>query len=227
MEPYFAMWVHGTSFVPERTAGNGPLVQVTEWVDGPGLDFTDITGLRLGYGATFRGERNQNNWFHVSIPTPVVVPVYRPLQQRYEGGTRIHLEKVFVLFKNYVSRRSGGALARIQQVDVWDGAETRYQTALVPPLDRNLGSDNVAEQDPSRTDLPPDPETLTLDPYGGNHDTQIQPGWNVWTLTSGGQPVKPLIKWGVGISVFVHFADEIDIRFAAAGADFILEQPNP
>lgn len=220
MDSRFAMWVHGTSFVPERTAGAGePLVTVKEWVDGPGLPFSDVTGLRQGYGTTFRGKRNHNNWFHVSIPTPVIVPVYQPARQHYDGGQRIRLEKVFVLFKNYVSAR-GGALARIQQVDVWDGAQTRFGTVLVP--DPNPSG---PIRNPVGSDLPPDPEPLIDDPYDGNHDMQIQPGWNVWTLTSGGQPIRPVINWGVGISVFVHFADEIDIRFAAAGADFILEVP--
>jgi hypothetical protein len=226
MDARFAMWVHGVSFFPERTAGDaggdGPLVQVREWVDGPGVPFSDITGLHQGSGVTFRGKRNHDNWFHVAIPTPVIVPVYQPASQHYNQGQRIRLEKVFVLFKNYISAR-GGALARIREVHVWDGAQTRYDTIVVPPSDPNLSADNMTE--PTGGDLPPDPEPLSRDPYQGNHHMQIQPGWNAWTLTSGGQPIKPVLMWGVGISVLVHFADEIDILFAAAGADFLLEVP--
>jgi hypothetical protein len=219
MEARFAMWVHGVTAYPERTAGDGPLLQVREWADGPGVAWSDITGFRQGYGATFRGKRNQNNWFHFAIPAPVIMPVFQPGNGHYNLGQGIRLEKVFVLYKSYISGR-GGALTRIDQVDVWDGGESRYATRLVPDPhpDDAIGI-------PVGTDVPPDPEPLMRDRFRGDHHLEIQGGWNAWTITDGTQDIKPLIRWGICISVLVHFADEIEIRFAAAGADFIVDVP--
>ncbi|HKY56311.1 MAG TPA: hypothetical protein VJM08_18485 [Anaerolineales bacterium] len=221
MEARFAMWVHGVSAYPQRTAGDagrdGPLVQVREEVDGPGVPWSDIVGLREGGGATFRGKAFHKNWFHFAIPVPVIMPVFQPANQHYNLGQGIHLEKVFVLFQNYVSAR-GGALTRIEHVHVWDGGQTRYDTRLVPnpnpvgPISNPVG------------DVPPDPEPLPYDPFGGNH-LDIQGGWNAWTIFDGVRDFKPLIRFGLCISVYVHFSAEIDIRFAAAGADFILDVP--
>ena len=53
----------------------------------------------------------------------------------------------------------------------------------------------------------------------------VQLDGNAWVLTSEGSLIKPLIRWGVCISVLVHFADEVDFRFVAAGADFVLDVP--
>ena len=100
MEARFAMWVHGVTAYPERTAGEGPLLQVRESVDGPGVAWSDITGFRQGYGATFRGKRNQNNWFHFAIPAPVIMPVFQPAFGHYSLGESIRLEKVFVLYRS-------------------------------------------------------------------------------------------------------------------------------
>jgi hypothetical protein len=68
MEARVAMWVNGVSAFAERTAGDagrdGPLTQVTDGVDGPGIPYSDIVGLRQGLGATFRGKAFHDNWFH-------------------------------------------------------------------------------------------------------------------------------------------------------------------
>jgi len=125
-----------------------------------------------------------------------------------------------VLFKNYVSPRRG-ALARIKQVDVWDGGLTRFDTRLVP--EPPYGHDT--EGHPESGDLPPDPEPLPYDPHGGDHHLDIQPGWNAWTVVAPAENNRPLIRFGICISVLVHFSAETEIRFAAAGADFILDVP--
>jgi hypothetical protein len=224
MSARFAMWVHGVSAYPERTAGDagvdGPLLNAWESVTGPGVPHSEITGFRQGYGATFRGKAFHNNWIHFEIPAPVIVPGIQTGNQ--PGSDRvIHLEKVFVLYKNYVSAQRG-ALARIEQVDVWDGGRSRYLTRLVPAPP--FSEDNPSRPPPS-DDVPPDPEPLPFDPYGGDHHLDIQRGWNMWTITDGVNNITPLIRWGICISVLVHFSAEIEIRFAAAGADFLVEMP--
>jgi hypothetical protein len=222
MEAKVAMWVNGVSAFAERTAGDagrdGPLMQVTDGVDGPGIPYSDIVGLRQGFGATFRGKAFHDNWFHFAIPTPVILPVYLWASQEYDRARRLKLEQVFVLFKNYVSPR-GGALAQIRQVDVWDGGQTRFNTRLRP------GPPDDVVPIPEGLDVPPDPEPLPYDRHRGDHHLAIQGGWNAWTITDGQNNIKPLVHWGICISVLVHFSADIDIRFAAAGADFILDVP--
>jgi hypothetical protein len=222
MDARFAMWVHGVSVVPERTAGDigadGPLVQVRDSED-RGIPYTDITGLRQGSGAIFRGKRNHDNWFHFSIPTPVLVPMYQPVSSTFREKS-IRLEKVFVLHRNPAVYDA--ALAWVADVHVWDGSENRYDTRLDPPPGSGLAND--VRLIPAPTDETQDLGMLRSDRYGGNHET-IQPDWNAWVLTSSGSLIKPLIRWGVCISVLVHFADEVDFRFVAAGADFVLDVP--
>lgn len=37
------------------------------------MPWTDVVGLRRGWGTTFRGKARTSNWFHFSIPTPQVL----------------------------------------------------------------------------------------------------------------------------------------------------------
>ena len=66
MAALYASWVHGSAVVPDQM-GNPPL----EIVDG--RSFTDVTGWRRGDGIFFRIRANNRLWFHVPIPTPVLV----------------------------------------------------------------------------------------------------------------------------------------------------------
>jgi len=219
MDTRLSMWIHGVSALPQRTAGvlgaDGPLLQVSQ------IPWSDVIGYPQGFGATFRGKRHQDNWFHFAIPSPALIPIYHPDTQHYDRdyGQRVRMEKVFVLYRNAVGVRDG-ALARIAQVDVWDGSETRYETRLLTPrIPREYA-------EPARTDEdPPDAEVLVHDYKRGQHDVEIQGDWNVWYIMSGGQQVMPPVKWGICISVLVHFAEESDILFTSAGVDFLLDVP--
>ena len=51
------------------------------------VPYTDVLGMRRGPGSFWRGEPGNGNWFHVSIPTPVIV-----------GGDRVALKRVFVKY---------------------------------------------------------------------------------------------------------------------------------
>jgi hypothetical protein len=78
-----AVWVHGTAFQAE--------------------DLGALNGiLRLGWGTLFRGKAKAFTWFHISIPTPVIIDNVRP-----------KLDKVFVFYKT-----TG---ADIRSVHIWDG----------------------------------------------------------------------------------------------------------
>jgi hypothetical protein len=100
-----ASWVHGTAFQPaERPAGRLANVDGVAW--------TDVVGLREGSGSTWHGQASRANWFHVSIPTPVIV-----------DGVRIRLVKVFVMFRcgDPDARIATSAGANITDIHVWDG----------------------------------------------------------------------------------------------------------
>src|SRR4051812_46260491 len=100
-----ASWVHGTAFMPAEQPEAG-----LDEVDG--IKWTDVVGLRRGWGSFWQGVPNGANWFHVSIPTPVIV-----------AGARARLEKVFVMWIAGDPSVSFGpnAGANVTDVHVWDG----------------------------------------------------------------------------------------------------------
>lgn len=61
----FASWVPGNSTVAQDM-GNPPL-------NYDGENYSDVNGYRQGNGVTFHMQANHNNWFHVPLPTPVIV----------------------------------------------------------------------------------------------------------------------------------------------------------
>lgn len=91
-----ARWVPGYVTVAERV---GPEV----FANVQGISWTDIVGLRQGGGVTWRGKGGTSNWFHISVPTPVI-----------DDDVRVRLERVFVLF-------SIDRWAQVQSVHVFDG----------------------------------------------------------------------------------------------------------
>lgn len=79
------MWVHGTAAEVENPSA---------------LDSNGV--FRDGVGSHFFGRSESFNWFHIPIPTPVVI-----------DGARPSLVKVFFLFKLDAGH--------IKHVDVWNG----------------------------------------------------------------------------------------------------------
>jgi hypothetical protein len=97
-----AVWVHGNAVVPEAvgmTAFNASLLQVD------GKPWTDVVGLRRGWGVTYRCAWQTSNWFHAPLPTPVIV-----------DGARVGLQRIFVFYDIADWTRT-----IITDVHVWDG----------------------------------------------------------------------------------------------------------
>lgn len=93
-----AMWVHGHSATIELShlgRGSGEVVGGRQW--------TEIEGLRVGWGVVYRCQDNSSYWFHFAIPTPVLV-----------DGIRTRLRRVMVLF-------TAEAGVTLSGVHVWDG----------------------------------------------------------------------------------------------------------
>lgn len=91
-----AMWVPG--YVAQvEIPGSTRLRQVN------GVPWSDLTGLRYGFGTVFRGVGGQGNWFHFAIPSPVIT-----------DDKRVRLDRVFVLF-------NAEAGARVESAHIWDG----------------------------------------------------------------------------------------------------------
>jgi hypothetical protein len=95
MAKLFASWVPGYSTVAQNM-GSPPL----NW---NGQNYTDVNGHREGFGVHFYLQGNQANWFHVPLPTPVIVE-----------DQRATLGRVMILF----GFPQGASL---QSVHVWDG----------------------------------------------------------------------------------------------------------
>ena len=104
-------WVHGTAFAPPELPSVGvDEVNNNRW--------TDLTGLRQGWGTTWQGVVNQSAWFHVAVPTPAIIE-----------GARARCNQVYVLWSagdaTAASWSNAGAL--ITNIHVWDGPN-RIQT---------------------------------------------------------------------------------------------------
>ena len=101
MAKLFASWVHGNSVVAQEMGGP-PL----NW---NGHSWSDLNGYRNGFGNNYYLQGNHQNWFHVALPTPVIVE-----------DKRATLDRVMVLFlfPEGVSLNS---------LHVWDGQDRILQ----------------------------------------------------------------------------------------------------
>ncbi|MCO6008604.1 hypothetical protein NE236_26885 [Actinoallomurus purpureus] len=96
MAKLYASWVPGYSFVAQNMG--------TATLDPKNQPFVDVNGLREGFGAHYYLKPGKSNWFHVAIPTPVIVE-----------DRRATLGRVMVLYS--ITEQFGA----LQAVDVWDG----------------------------------------------------------------------------------------------------------
>ena len=101
--------------------------------------WTDLVSLRQGgptidlhtlYGATFRGQDNNTNSFHFSIPTPARATV----RDEITGKTRVttaFLSRAYVLYR-------AAANVRVEQIELLDGARTSFDSFIVDRLGVDL-----------------------------------------------------------------------------------------
>jgi uncharacterized protein DUF6623 len=106
-----AMWVHGHNVLPEY-------VDRLDNIPGAG-----VNGLRKGWGVTFRGQGHSFNWFHFSMPTPVIL-----------DDTRPPLKKIFVFYKTNHSK--------VTAIHLWDGIRKIHEIGnLNLQGDHTIGTD--------------------------------------------------------------------------------------
>jgi hypothetical protein len=118
-----AYWIHGNNVSVEFPDRLEPFPEVGK------------AGSRKGYGTAFWGRSNAFNWFHFSIPTPVILN-----EQRYP------LQKIFVF---YSAQRSS-----IRNVHVYDGSVriwNRDNLNLQGDHSRAIDSSNSWQIDPPIT----------------------------------------------------------------------------
>jgi hypothetical protein len=67
--------IHGNAIsVGERPGGGGaPFTGGGDLLQVSSIGWTDVVGLRQGWGTTFRGQSGKFVWFHYPFPTPVIV----------------------------------------------------------------------------------------------------------------------------------------------------------
>jgi len=115
MSKLFASWVPGCAVVAQKM-GSGTL-------NSGGWNFADCNGHREGGGVTFYIGGGCNNWFHVPIPTPVIVE-----------NQRARLGRVMVLFKFPTT-------VTLDAVDVWDGPRKIFGKNVTLTGDHGNGLD--------------------------------------------------------------------------------------
>jgi hypothetical protein len=125
------MWAHGTAFSPPEFPSTG-LDNVDD------VPYTDVLGMRRGPGSFWRGEVGNGNWFHVSIPTPVIV-----------GGDQVRLKRVFLKYDVGESN--------ITDVQVWEGSSRIQQFGPFPENKQKIGDHRGALDADNTFVLPNDP----------------------------------------------------------------------
>ena len=136
-----SMWAHGTAFSPPEFPTTG-----LDNVDN--VPYTDVLGMRRGPGSFWRGESGSGNWFHVSIPTPVIV-----------GGDRVALKRVFVKYSvgdpgAFLPNEAG---ANITDVQVWEGSSRIQQFGPFPTDKEKFGDHRGAVDEDNTFVLPSAP----------------------------------------------------------------------
>lgn len=136
-----AMWVPGYVARPEIPGGDtigspAPLLNVS------GIGSTDLVGVPRGWGITFRGKANHQEWFHFAIPTPVFRDDSNLPPRAGCDSQHARLVRVFVFFRLFELS------ARLRAVHVWDGP--RRLAPIFDPL--NVAGDRSTAVDYGASD---------------------------------------------------------------------------
>jgi hypothetical protein len=121
MAKNFVSWVHGYAAVPEWMGSD--VLQLAQDPTRPDprnpdfgepdfvTTFSDVNGWRRAWGACFSLAPDRDNWFHIAIPTPVIVEDRRAGLDRVMALFRIdagQLRRVLVFDGPNVIRDLGG-----------------------------------------------------------------------------------------------------------------------
>jgi hypothetical protein len=79
-----AYFVHGNAVTPAESPGGGSAFSPGDLENVNGIGWTDVVGLRQGWGTTFRGKSGKFIWFHIPFPTPTVVNNVQSMLSRLE-----------------------------------------------------------------------------------------------------------------------------------------------
>lgn len=66
-------FIHGNAVTVAERPGGGNIASPGDLENIHGIGWTDVVGLRQGWGTSFRGKGGKFIWFHIPFPTPVVV----------------------------------------------------------------------------------------------------------------------------------------------------------
>lgn len=102
------MGVHGNAVTVGEHPGGGAPLSGGDLLQVGGIPWTDVVGLRQGWGTTFRGQAGKQVWFHLPIPTPLIADLEENPQPRY---VNLFVETDFDVF--------------LQHVHIWDSQRRR------------------------------------------------------------------------------------------------------
>ena len=100
--------IHGNAVTVAERPGGGAIGSPGDLEQVSGVAWSDVVGLRQGWGTTFRGKSGKFVWFHVPFPTPVTV-----------NGIASDVERLEVLFDV-----ASGVV--VDSIHLWDNAYNRW-----------------------------------------------------------------------------------------------------
>lgn len=65
--------IHGNAVTVAESPGGGTVFSGGDLLQVSGIAWSDVVGLRQGWGTTFRGKSGKFVWFHIPFPAPIVV----------------------------------------------------------------------------------------------------------------------------------------------------------
>lgn len=104
----FTLMIHGNAVSAAERPGGSSIVSPGDLENVDGIAWTDVVGLRQGWGTTFRGKGGKLVWFHIPIPTPMVV-----------NDVPCQLKRLDVLFET-------NGPATVESVHLWGNTGNRW-----------------------------------------------------------------------------------------------------
>jgi hypothetical protein len=101
-------FVHGNAVTCAESPGGGNVSSPGDLETVNGIGWTDLVGLRQGWGTTFRGKAGKTIWFHIPFPTPTIV-----------NNVQSMLSRLDVLFDI-------NGQATVESVHLWGSVSNRW-----------------------------------------------------------------------------------------------------